>query len=202
PLRTACPYDTVRSGPGRRSGRGARARREGASMSFASIEGQQSAFQRLAALAKSGRLPPALLFYGPGGIGKSAAAWEFARYLHCDRPADSGPCETCPSCAASKSGADADLKVLNAQTQAQLLEEEPEKQQHVKIEAVRHLIKDLEMRSFLGRWKIAIIDEAHTMQPAAASALLKALEEPPPKTLWILVSSFKERMLPTILSRC
>jgi len=171
-------------------------------VSFAAIEGQEAALQRLAALAKSGWMPPALLFHGPAGIGKSAAAIEFARYLHCDRPTDDGACEKCPSCLASKSGADSDLKVLNARTQAQLLEEEPEKQQHVRIEAVRHLIKDLEMRSFLGRWKIAVIDDAHTMQPSAASALLKALEEPPPKTLWILVSSFKERMLATVLSRC
>jgi DNA polymerase-3 subunit delta' len=58
------------------------------------------------------------------------------------------------------------------------------------------------MRSLLGRWKVAVIEDAHTMQPSAASALLKALEEPPEKTLWILVSSRKDQMLPTILSRC
>lgn len=171
-------------------------------MSFKSIEGHKMTLRRLADQAATGRLPAAFLFHGPAGVGKSAAAIEFARSLHCDRLSSSGACDACASCQASKAGADADLKILNTQTQAMLLEEEPEKQQHVKIEAVRHLIKDLEMRSFLGRWKIAIIEDAHTMQPAAASALLKSLEEPPPKTLWILVSSFKDRMLPTILSRC
>ena len=171
-------------------------------MSFKGIEGHETTLRRLWAAARADRLPAALLLYGPPGVGKAAAALEFARALHCERPGEDGACDACASCHASKSGADGDLKILNAQTQAQLLEEDPEKQQHVKIEAVRHLIKDLEMRSFLGRWKIAIIEDAHTMQPAAASSLLKALEEPPPKTLWILVSSYRDRMLPTILSRC
>lgn len=171
-------------------------------MSFRRIHGQAKAVKQLETLLAGGCLPPALLFHGPDGVGKTIAAIEFAGALHCESPTADGGCGSCEACIVAEKGSDSDIKRLNAKTQAQLLDEEPEKQQHIKIEAVRHLVRDLEMRSLLGRWKVAIIEDAHTMQASAASALLKALEEPPPMTLWILVSSRRDQMLPTILSRC
>lgn len=170
-------------------------------MSFSDLQGQSRAVGRLRRLLAGRRLPPALLFHGPAGVGKTMAAVEFARALNCEAQADDA-CGGCASCASAAKGLDLDLKKLDAAYQAGVLGEEPEKQQSIKIDAIRHLIKDMEMRSLSGRWKTAIVCDAHTLQVPAANALLKALEEPPPRALWILVTARREMLLPTILSRC
>lgn len=171
-------------------------------MSFGNVLGQETALAILKGILADRRLPPALLFAGPDGVGKTMAAVEFAKALNCEvTPGAQDPCDRCGSCLAADKGIDLDLKRVNAAYQALLAEEEPERQQHIKIETIRHLIRDLEMRSFAGRWKTAILEDAHRMPAPAANAMLKSLEEPPQKTIWILTASRPRELLPTILSR-
>ncbi|MBI3549110.1 MAG: AAA family ATPase [Elusimicrobia bacterium] len=170
-------------------------------MSFARLQGQDRALDRLRGLLKSRRIPPALLFHGPPGVGKATAAIQFAKALNCEA-GGADACDQCASCASADKGLDMDLKRLDSAYQAGVLGEEVEKQQHLKIDSVRHLIKDMEMRSMTGRWKTAVVCDAHTLQAAAANALLKSLEEPPPRATWILVTDRRDALLPTISSRC
>lgn len=172
-------------------------------MSFEPILGQDRALRRIRALLASERIPPALLFYGPGGVGKTLAAIETAKVLNCLSSSPSPKaCSRCANCEAIDRGLHLDVKRVNASYQAGLLGEEVEKQRNLKVDTVRHLLKDLEKKALLGPWKVAIVEEAHTLVPEAANALLKMLEEPPPQTLWILVTSQREKLLPTVTSRC
>lgn len=153
---------------------------------MSAVLGQDKALALLARLRETGRLPCALLFYGPQGVGKTLAALEFGRALVC--PGHEGP--------------HPDLKHLNAAYQASLLEEEAPKQRTWRVKTIRHLRRDMELRSLMGGWKAAVIEDAEKLEPEAANALLKILEEPPEKTLWILTTSQKDRVIKTILSRC
>jgi len=170
-------------------------------MGFKDIVGQDRAVQRLRNLLRSDSVPPALIFLGPRGVGKAAAAMTFAKALNCSKKADDA-CGSCPSCRTGTECMDQDVHKVDAAYQASLLDEEPEKQRSVKVDTVRHVIRDLEMRSLLGRWKVAILERAHTLVNAAANAMLKSLEEPPPRTAWILVTHRPKELLPTIRSRC
>ncbi|MBI4349728.1 MAG: DNA polymerase III subunit delta' [Elusimicrobia bacterium] len=172
-------------------------------MSLSALRGQPRAQRLLLPLLKSKRLPPALLFHGPEGVGKALAGLEVGKALNCEKPSPSAEaCDECRSCVAAHKGIDPDLKRVNAQYQAGLREEEAERQRTIRVDTVRHLIKDVEMTSLTGRWKTAILEDAERLETEAANALLKSLEEPPARTLWILVTSRRERVLPTILSRC
>ena len=156
-------------------------------MSLKSIVGQERALDHLRSYLTSRRIPPALLFSGTLGVGKAAAALQFAKALNCEQGKDDC-CDACPSCGGADKAIDPDLHRVDPAYQAGLLNEDEAKQQSIKVDTVRHLIRNLEMRSTLGRWKTSIIEEAHKLVPAAANAMLKALEEPPPRTLWILVT--------------
>jgi len=126
-----------------------------------------------------------------------------AKALNCrKRKADSCEPGGCASCQRADKGLDADLVVLDATFQASVLDEEVEKQTKIKIEPVRRLIRDLGMKSLEARWRCAIVEDAHTLTREAANAMLKCLEEPPPETLWILVTHRPEELLGTIRSRC
>ncbi|MFH1725886.1 MAG: DNA polymerase III subunit delta' [Elusimicrobiota bacterium] len=174
-------------------------------MSLSAIAGQERPLRRLKSLLASRRLPPALLFQGPRGVGKAATALQLAKALNCSKR-KTDCCDTgagaCRGCQAAEKGIDPDIHRVDAAYQAALLEEDAAKQRSIRIDTVRHLIADLEMRSLEGRWKAAILDDAHTLVPAAANAMLKALEEPPLRTLWILVTHRPGELLSTIRSRC
>ncbi|MFA6030315.1 MAG: hypothetical protein WC969_10710 [Elusimicrobiota bacterium] len=172
-------------------------------MSLASIVGHERPLAALRRLLSTRRLPPALLFAGPRGVGKKKAALALGRALNCLAPAmDGDSCGECDACVQAAKGLDADVRLIDADYQAALLEEDAAKQRTLHVDTVRAAIADVEMRSLLGRRKTAILDDAHLLVPAAANAMLKALEEPPPGTLWILVTHQSERLLPTIRSRC
>lgn len=156
-------------------------------MSLQAILGQEKALGRLRSWLKSGRVPHALLFHGPRGVGKAAAALAFAQALN-DEQAAQGVC--------------ADIHRIDSAYQAGLLGEPEEKQRSIKVDTIRHVIRDLEMRSLMGGFKTAILEEAHLLVPAAANAMLKSLEEPPPRTLWILTTHRPSGLLATIRSRC
>jgi len=194
-------------------------------VSLRDIVGQDRALRVLRSLLAGRAVPPALLFTGPEGVGKALTALQFAKALNCCGPgaaalegrASSSPGEgqkspndgckagvpgVCPACLAVDKGISPDIHRVNAAYQASLLEEEESKQRSIRIDTVRHIIRDLEMRSLEDRWKVAVLEDAHQLVPAAANAMLKALEEPPPGTLWILATHRPEELLATVRSRC
>ena len=166
-----------------------------------------------------GHVPQALLFCGPSGIGKKKAALAFAQALNCLDPKarQSGDaCGVCAHCQAIERGTYADVVVADFLYQARLelktepsdsayeeeLEKELAKQQRIKVDTIRDITAKSQQKSAQGGWKIFIVDEAQSMQAEAANALLKFIEEPPQKTVWILLTNKKQAMLKTILSRC
>jgi len=170
---------------------------------FSRAQGQDRAGRILEGLLETGRMPNALLFHGLEGTGKTMVAHDFAKTLLCASMSDAKtPCGICPDCDAIDRRLHPDVKAVNPAYQASLLEEDIAKQRSLKVETIRHLRRDMEMQSLLGRWKVAVIEDAHSMVVEAANALLKILEEPPPRTLWILVTPQRERMIKTVLSRC
>ncbi|MFA6316127.1 MAG: hypothetical protein WC943_01815 [Elusimicrobiota bacterium] len=172
-------------------------------MAFSDVRGQDRPAALLARTLEKGRIPSALLFHGPEGVGKTMMAVEFAKAILCEgRPMDpAGCCGSCHSCASAAKNVHPDLKLVNAMYQAALREEDPAKQKTLRVDTIRHLRKDMEFGSMMGSWKVAVLAAAHTMEIAGANALLKIIEEPPPKTLWILVASRKEALPGTVRSR-
>ena len=179
------------------------------------ILGQQKAVSYLQKLVTQNRVPGALLFSGPDGVGKRKTALEFAKALNCEdffSRQNGEACGTCPSCKAIEKGTHPDVTLVDFVYQARLtvkasadeedLEKEIEKQQHLSVDTVRNVAAKSQQKAVGPGWKVLIVDQAQTMQAAAANALLKFIEEPPAKTVWILITSKRATMLPTIISRC
>lgn len=150
-------------------------------MRFPKVLGQRRADAVLDGILRTGRVPSALLFHGMEGVGKGLMAREFARAL---------------------AAGESDITIVNAQYQANLREEEAVKQRTLRVDTIRHARADMQLRSLLGGWKVAVIEDAHTLEEEAANALLKSLEEPQEGALWILVTAQRELLPRTIPSRC
>ena len=181
------------------------------------ILGQEKALSYLAALARSQRVPGALLFYGPDGVGKKQVALSFAKALNCERPVNGRACNACANCLAADKGIYPDIALVDFEYQARLeikkdassknyeeeLEKEIAKQQHLKVDTIRQAVVRSQQKAVgSGGWKVIIVDQAQTLERSAANALLKFIEEPPAKTVWILITNKRSTMLKTILSRC
>lgn len=182
---------------------------------FSEILGQEKATAYLQKLVRQERVPGALLFCGPEGIGKRKAALEFAKALNCEdyfSRQNGEACGACASCQAIEKGTHPDVTLVDFVYQARLtvkkdsdeeeLEKEIAKQQHLSVDTIREVTAKSQQKAVGPGWKVLIIDQAQTMQGAAANALLKFIEEPPAKTVWILITSKRATMLPTIVSRC
>jgi DNA polymerase-3 subunit delta' len=159
------------------------------------------------------RLPHALLIHGARGIGKLALAEHAARFLLCEA-ADSArkPCGACEGCRWFLSGSHPDFRRVEPEVLTRLPQVEAEEgdapakkgkpSTEIKVEQVRELAGFLNVRSHRGRLRVALVQPAEDLNPSAANALLKGLEEPPAGAVFLLVSHRPVRLLPTIRSRC
>lgn len=160
-------------------------------MGFADIIGQQKSLAVLRGALANNRLHHAYLFIGPEGVGKRTSAITLAMALHCqEKNRDS--CGRCVECARIKARNHPDVREIA------LL---PGKKE-ISIQQIREMEKELHYRSFTGGRKIAIVDPATLLNPAAQNALMKTLEEPPKDSLLILISPSAGALLPTLRSRC
>lgn len=154
-------------------------------------------------------MPHALLLHGPTGVGKLDLAVELARWALCQRPKEDGACGVCDACNWFEQGNHPDFRRVEpvepeaGDDEGTAAKKAPKKGGRViKVEAIREITEFLNLTAHRGGWRVALIQPAEFMNPAAANALLKTLEEPPARVLLLLVSHQPGRLLPTVISRC
>ncbi len=176
-------------------------------MPFRAVAGHRRILTLVARAIAHDTLPPALLLAGPAGVGKRLAARAVAEAFNCVAPRKGAPsddvggdtptafaidaCGACDTCRRIARGIYPDVIVI-----------EPGDMGAIKIEQIRDAIDAAGYRPFEGRRRVVIVDDAEAMAPAAQSALLKTLEEPPSATVFLLVSAMPDALLPTVRSRC
>lgn len=168
------------------------------------ILGQDKVIKQIKNFIAGGRMPPALVFYGPKGVGKATAVAAMAKILNCqdvEARKNITFCGNCVSCSSIDKGIHPDFVFADFLYQANLTGKELDKQQRIGVDTIRSITAKSQQRAVIGPWKIMAVDSAETMSLEAANALLKFIEEPPPQTVWVLVTSRKSALLPTILSR-
>lgn len=157
---------------------------------FDSVVGQQALTLTLKNAIAQGKLAHAYLFCGPRGVGKTTCARIFAKTINCLSPTESGDaCNACESCLAFDEQRSYNIHELDAAS-------------NNSVEDIRELIEQTQIPPQIGRYKVFIIDEVHMLSQAAFNAFLKTLEEPPAHAVFILATTEKHKILPTILSRC
>ena len=166
-------------------------------MAFENILGQDRPKETLHKALRKNRIPNSYLFHGPEGIGKKYTAIEVCKALNCETLGPVDSCNKCLSCQKIKKGIHPDLFILEPKKHSPTAKEAV-----LKIDDIRELQKKLIYLPYEGSTKVVIIDNAEHMNPQAANSFLKTLEEPPTKTLIILIASNPYQLLPTILSRC
>ena len=159
-------------------------------MSFDSVVGQNALTTTLRNAVKSGKLAHAYLFCGPRGVGKTTCARIFAKAINCLNPtADGEACGQCESCRAFNEQRSYNIFELDAAS-------------NNSVENIKQIMEQTRIPPQVGRYKVFIIDEVHMLSTAAFNAFLKTLEEPPAHVIFILATTEKHKILPTILSRC
>lgn len=174
----------------------------------AAVELQPEAWKRL--LQSRERVPHALLLHGPQGVGKLALAELFAQFLLCEKPQPAMPCGKCDSCRWFAAGHHPDVRFVEPEALARRAQPEVEAAEktkgkpsfEIKIDQIRALEDFVHIGSHRGGLRVAVLHPAEAMNPHAANALLKNLEEPPPGAVFLLVSGRPMRLLPTVRSRC
>ncbi len=159
-------------------------------MTFDTVVGQSALTDTLKNSVKSGHLAHAYLFCGPRGVGKTTCARIFAKTINCMNPGPDGEaCGECESCKAFNEQRSLNIHELDAAS-------------NNGIEEMKALIEQTRIPPQVGKYKVFIIDEVHMLSTAAFNAFLKTLEEPPHYVVFILATTEKHKLLPTILSRC
>ena len=159
-------------------------------MTFSSVVGQEALTTTLKNAVKSGKLAHAYLFCGPRGVGKTTCARIFAKAINCSSPtADGEACNECENCKAFNEGRSMNIFELDAAS-------------NNSVENIKTLMEQTLIPPQVGKYKVFIIDEVHMLSTAAFNAFLKTLEEPPQHVIFILATTEKHKILPTILSRC
>ncbi|MEP7195093.1 MAG: DNA polymerase III subunit gamma/tau [Saprospiraceae bacterium] len=159
-------------------------------LKWSDVIGQDHVTQTLKNSLIKKQIAHAFLFCGPRGIGKTTCARILARVLNCENPtADYEPCNSCPTCKAFQENNSFNIFELDAAS-------------NNSVEDVRSLVEQVRYQPQYGKYKIYIIDEVHMLSTAAFNAFLKTLEEPPPYAKFILATTEKHKIIPTILSRC
>lgn len=162
-------------------------------MSFARILGHDRPLRLIRRALEAGRLPHALLFSGPGGVGKRTVARELGKALNCAGEAGRDACDACPSCrlaARGERGEHPDILIVEPAGRS------------LKIDQIREVERHAALSPYAGQRRVAIVDAAEAMTQQAQNAFLKTLEEPPGGAVLILVSAAPTALLPTIRSRC
>ena len=159
-------------------------------ITFDSVVGQAALTTTLKNAVKSGKLAHAYLFCGPRGVGKTTCARIFAKAINCQHPTAEGEaCNECESCQSFNEQRSLNIFELDAAS-------------NNSVEHIKTLMEQTRIPPQLGRYKVFIIDEVHMLSTAAFNAFLKTLEEPPAHVIFILATTEKHKILPTILSRC
>ena len=159
-------------------------------MTFDSVVGQSSLTTTLKNAVKSGKLAHAYLFCGPRGVGKTTCARIFAKAINCLTPTEEGEaCNHCESCQAFNEQRSYNIFELDAAS-------------NNSVENIKSLMEQTRIPPQVGRYKVFIIDEVHMLSQQAFNAFLKTLEEPPSHVIFILATTEKHKILPTIISRC
>ena len=156
---------------------------------FASVVGQKHITSTLKNAIERGQLAHAYLFCGPRGVGKTTCARIFAKAINCLNPNGSEACNECESCRSFNEGRSLNIHELDAAS-------------NNSVEDIRTLIEQVRIIPQVGRYSVFIIDEVHMLSTAAFNAFLKTLEEPPAHAIFILATTEKHKIIPTILSRC
>ncbi|HEV7621681.1 MAG TPA: DNA polymerase III subunit gamma/tau [Flavisolibacter sp.] len=156
---------------------------------FATVVGQEHITTTLKNAIKSGHLAHAFLFCGPRGVGKTTCARILAKTINCENSSEGEACNKCSSCKSFNEGSSMNIHELDAAS-------------NNSVEDIRSLVDQVRFSPQAGRYKVYIIDEVHMLSSSAFNAFLKTLEEPPPYAIFILATTEKHKILPTILSRC
>ena len=158
--------------------------------SFGDLIGQDNIVRTLKNSIVRGKLAHAYLFCGPRGVGKTSAARIFAKTINCEHPtADMEPCGQCESCVSFREGRSYCIHELDAAS-------------NNGVDDIKALMEQVQIPPQIGRYSVFIIDEVHMLSQSAFNAFLKTLEEPPAHAIFILATTEKHKILPTILSRC
>ncbi len=157
---------------------------------FSTVVGQSHITTTLKNAIRNKQLAHAFLFCGPRGVGKTTCARILAKAINCENPASDGEaCNTCHSCISFNEGSSLNIHELDAAS-------------NNSVDDIRSLVDQVRFAPQPGKYKVYIIDEVHMLSSSAFNAFLKTLEEPPPYAIFILATTEKYKILPTILSRC
>jgi len=159
-------------------------------LGFEEVVGQEHITTTLKNAIDHNKLAQAMLFCGPRGVGKTTCARILAKTINCENVSPEGEaCNRCPSCISFNDGASMNIHELDAAS-------------NNSVDDIRSLVDQVRFAPQAGKYKVYIIDEVHMLSSSAFNAFLKTLEEPPSYAIFILATTEKHKILPTILSRC